>query len=105
MAERNRQSKQHSLVAAINPAENGFYAKMVQYQGIPIKAPEVVDDQALVEAWQRMHMMLRSTPEIVANLVSQEAELHIIGKDQVTSDLPENRHHKGKPFDGKLDID
>ena len=33
------------------------------------------------------------------------AELHIIGKNQVTSDLPENQHLKGKPFDGPLTVD
>jgi len=103
---KHRTSKnRHPLVAKIRPAERDFYSKVLHYQGIPIKSAEVVDDQALLEAWQRMHMMLRSTPKIVANLKSHEAELHIIGKDQVPSDLPENLHYKGKPFDGDLDID
>jgi hypothetical protein len=43
--------------------------------------------------------MLGSTPEIVHNLVEVGAELHIIGKDQNTSDLPSERHWKGKPFE------
>jgi hypothetical protein len=29
----------------------------------------------------------------------------LLGKNQVTSDLPEYRHLKGKPFDGDLDVD
>jgi len=44
-------------------------------------------------------------PEIVTNLIASKVELHIIGKDQVTSDLPEHRHLKGKPFDGVLTVD
>ena len=50
-------------------------------------------------------MMLGRTPDIAANLVTEGVELHVIGKDQVTSDLPEHRHLKGKPFDGDLNVD
>jgi alpha-glucosidase len=35
----------------------------------------------------------------VSNLVAAHVELHIIGKDQVTTDLPEWRHDKGKPLE------
>ncbi len=44
-------------------------------------------------------------PAIRANLAANGVELHIIGKDEVTSDLPEHRHLKGKPFEGKLTVD
>ena len=101
----SKPQKHPSLVRSICPPESGFYSKVVDYQGIPIKSSDEVDDRALLEAWQRLHMMLRSAPSIVANLIANEAELHIIGKDQVTSDLPENRQMKGKPFDKKLTID
>jgi len=83
----------------------GFYSKRLDYQGIPIKSHSDVADAALVEARRRLEMMLGRTPDIVANLVTAEAELHVIGEDQVTSDLPEHRHLKGKPFDGNLDVD
>jgi alpha-glucosidase len=42
--------------------------------------------------------MLRHVPVVVSNLVAAKVELHIIGKDQVTTDLPEWRHDKGKPL-------
>jgi len=50
-------------------------------------------------------MMLHAVPDISANLKSHGAELHIIGKNQATSHLPEYRHWHGKPFDGEMDID
>jgi alpha-glucosidase len=34
---------------------------------------------------------------VLSNLVSRGAALHIIGRDQVTTDLPEWRHDKGVP--------
>jgi alpha-glucosidase len=36
---------------------------------------------------------------VISNLVSAGAELHIIGREQVTSDLPEHRHLKGKKLE------
>jgi hypothetical protein len=92
-------------VHCISPPESGFYAKEIDYQGIPIKAPAVVDDGAIVEACHRLDLMLHNMPDAVANLAAEGAELHIIGKDQVTSDLPEHFSQKGKPFDGDLTID
>jgi alpha-glucosidase len=35
---------------------------------------------------------------VVSNLAAAGAALHIIGRDQVTTDLPEWRHDKGKPL-------
>jgi alpha-glucosidase len=92
-------------IQAIDPPEQGFYAKRLDYEGIPIKAPSVVADQALLNARERLSRMLKNLPEVAGNLKQAGAELHIIGKDQVTSDLPEHRHLKGKPFDGKLTVD
>ncbi len=86
-------------VALISPPEQGFFSKKIVYQGIPIKAHKVVDDRALLEARRRLAEMLGNAPEIVANLVEVGAELHVIGKDQNTSDLPSERHWKGKPFE------
>ncbi len=92
-------------VVEIEPPEGGFYAKRLDDEGIPIKAHADVADGALVEARRRLGMMLGKTPDVTANLATEGAELHVIGKDQVTSDLPEHRHLKGKPFDGDLDVD
>jgi alpha-glucosidase len=53
-------------------------------------------DEALYAAYDRLSMMLSNLPMVVSNLVAAEAALHIIGRDQVTTDLPEWRHDKGK---------
>lgn len=86
------------LVQQIYPPEHGFYSKVLNYRGIPIKSSAVVSDTALVEAAKRLARMLDAMPAVVQNLVSERAELHIIGKHQNTSDLPEHRDAKGKPF-------
>lgn len=93
-------------VKAIVPSERDFYSKLLNCRGIPIKSGESVADEALVIASQRMNKMLRDNPVIVRNLIEHGAEMHIIGKNQVTSDLPEHRYFKGKKFPGsKIDFD
>ena len=92
-------------IRALDPPEQGFFAKQLDYEGIPIKAPAVVADEALYVARTRLGRLLAKLPDAVYNLRVAGAELHIIGKDQVTSDLPEHRHLKGKPFDGNLTAD
>jgi alpha-glucosidase len=85
-------------ITPISPPESDFYSKVLYYRGIPIKSSDVVADQALLEARDRLAMMLTNLPIVCSNLVSSHAELHIIGRDQVTSDLPEWRFDKGKPL-------
>ena len=84
------------VVHAIVPPEKEFFAKLLDYQGIPIKAHTEVEDEALYAARARLSMMLSNLPSVCSNLVSSGAELHIIGRNQVTSDLPEWRFDKGK---------
>ena len=93
------------LVEAIDPPEQGFYAKRLQYEGIAIKSHASGEDRALLAARGKVAQMLRSLPAVRANLAAAGAELHIIGAEQSTSDLPENRHFKGRPFEGTLTID
>jgi alpha-glucosidase len=57
----------------------------------------VVVDEALYAACDRLSMLLSNQPVVLSNLVTAGAELHIIGRDQVTTDLPEWRHDKGVP--------
>ncbi|MEI7908351.1 MAG: beta-L-arabinofuranosidase domain-containing protein [Verrucomicrobiota bacterium] len=83
----------------ISPPEQGFFSKQLDYHGIPIKAHEVVSDAALGEAYHRLDTLMEHQPVVLANLVRAGAQLHIIGKDQVTSDLPEHRHMKGEKID------
>jgi hypothetical protein len=93
------------IIERIEPPESAFYAKKLDYHGIWIKAHTVVADAALQAARERLDMMLKATPSVRYNLAENGVELHIIGKNQVTSDLPEYRRLKGKPFDGKLTVD
>ncbi len=55
-------------------------------------------DAALFAARERLSMMLSNLPSVRASLGAAGAELHIIGRDQVTTDLPEWRQDKGKPL-------
>jgi hypothetical protein len=98
-------SAETGTIRRIDPPEKGFYAKELDYEGIPIKAAAVVADAALFAARERLTRLLQNLPDARRNLHAAGAELHIIGKDQVTSDLPEHEHLKGKPFDGSLTVD
>lgn len=82
----------------LTPPEKGFFSKVLTFRGIPIKAPEVVVDEALYAAYERITMELTNQPMVLSNLAAAGVELHIIGRNQVTTDLPEWRHDKGKPI-------
>jgi hypothetical protein len=101
----DRPTQGKGRIELLSPPEHGFYSKLLEYEGIPIKAHQDVADEALWQARQRLSMMLSNLPAVRANLRLAKAELHIIGRNQVTSDLPEHRHLKGKPFEGKLTVD
>ncbi|MGO8926202.1 MAG: hypothetical protein ACLQU3_04840 [Limisphaerales bacterium] len=85
-------------ITVIDPPESGFFAKRLDYEGIAIKAPTNVVDEALFAAYGRLSMMLSNLPSVRIKLRAAGAELHIIGRDQVTTDLPEWRQDKGKPL-------
>src|ERR1051326_1964940 len=84
-------TKARPPIVTIEPPEKEFFSKLLVYEGIPIKAPAVVSDEALYAARDRMAMLLEHLPTVTSNLVKRAVELHIIGKDQVTTDLPEWR--------------
>ena len=85
-------------IVAITPPEDGFFTKTLDFHGIPIKASSVVSDAALDAAYDRLELELKHLPMATVNLAAAGAQLQIIGKDQVTSDLPEFRALKGKPL-------
>jgi hypothetical protein len=89
-------------ITAIDPPEKEFFSKRLDFHGIPIKAHQVVVDEALYAAYDRLALLftnlLTKQPMVISNLVARGAALHIIGRDQVTTDLPEWRHDKGKPI-------
>ena len=93
------QSKSYPKIQAIKPPESGFFTKVISLNGIPIKASSVVVDEALYAAYDRISMETAHLPMVVANLAAAGAELHIIGRDQVTTDLPEWRQDKHVPLD------
>jgi alpha-glucosidase (family GH31 glycosyl hydrolase) len=89
-------------IEIIDPPEKEFFSKRLDFHGIPIKAHAVVTNEALYVAYGRLALMftnlLSRQPMVLSNLVAAGAALHIIGRDQVTTDLPEWRHDKGKPI-------
>jgi uncharacterized protein len=85
-------------ITVLDPPESGFFSKQLMFKGIPIKAHKVVSDETLYAAVDRLAMMLRNQQVVASNLAAAGVELHIIGKDQVTTDLPEWRDDKGKPL-------
>jgi hypothetical protein len=92
-------------IERVEPPVQGFYSKRTVVRGVSILAHADVSNAALEEAGRRMARQLARAPEIAENLQALGAELHIIGKDQEVSDLPEYRHMKGKPFAGAQTID
>jgi hypothetical protein len=87
-----------SEIIRLDPPEKAFFAKEIFYHGIPIKASAAVVDEALLIARDKLSMLLSNLPTVTANLVTNGVELHIIGRNQVTTDLPEWRQDKGKPL-------
>lgn len=89
-------------VTILDPPEKDFFSKTLDFHGIPIKTHKVVADEALFATYGRLSLLfsnlLPRQPMVISNLVAAGAELHIIGRDQVTTDLPEWRHDKGKPL-------
>ena len=92
-------------IKRLEPPAQGFFSKQLVIHGIPILAHADVSDAALDEAARRLERLLGRAPRIAANLAALGTQVHIIGRDQACSDLPEFRHLKGKPFDGDLTID
>lgn len=96
LAETDTPVAPHLVISIIDPPEGGFYAKRLDYEGVLIKAPTNVVDEALFAARDRLSMMLSNLPSVRIKLHAAGAELHIIGRNQVTTDLPEWRQDKGK---------
>ena len=89
-------------IAVIDPPEKDFFSKQLDFHGIAIKAHKAIADESLYAAYDRLALLfadlLPRQPVVISNLVACGAELHLIGRDQVTTDLPEWRQDKGKPL-------
>lgn len=93
-----RPLRAETAITRLEPPDQGFFSKKLDFQGIPIAAHALVSDEAMYAARGRLSSMLQHLPEVADKLVEAKVALHIIGKDQVTTDLPEWRHDKGKPL-------
>ncbi len=72
-------------ITLLDPPEKKFFSKVLDFHGIPIKAHKVVVNEALYGAYDRLSMALSNQPMVISNLAAAGAELHIIGRDQVTT--------------------
>jgi len=86
------------VVSTTKPPVEGFFVKLVNCDGLPIRSSANVDDTALVLACGKVRKMLQNLPEARKAMISAGAELHIIGDREGTSDLPENRRFKTQPY-------
>ena len=89
---------QYPGIEVIDPPEYGFFTKALSFHGILIKAPAVVVDDAMYRAYDRMALETARIPNVVSNIAAAGGELHIIGRNQVTTDLPEYRMDKHVPL-------
>lgn len=85
-------------VIKITPPYQQFYSKYLNNEGIPIRSGDVVSDTALKIASGKINTLLKQIPIVRSNLVANGVELHIIGKNQQTSDLPEYWEMKGLKY-------
>jgi hypothetical protein len=68
----------------------GWYAKLVDCDGIAVRGSAAVDDKALILGCQKLQRMTARNRAVHANLVNQGLELHLIGQHELVSDLPED---------------
>lgn len=86
------------------PTPSEFYTQSLDCGGISIRAHRVVAYAALQIACGEVHVMLRHIPDVRANLIAAGVEVHIVGRKQMLTDLPEFIGLKGKR-DGDREFD
>ncbi len=79
-------------------AARQFYRKYIDVQGLPVAAAAEVADLALQRTYEIVTHMLAGRPDILEAMVERGMYLVIIGKDQVYTDLPENRNAKNPDY-------
>lgn len=75
-----------------------FYQKYIDIKGVPVVAADVVADRALERTHEIVTHMLAGRPDIQEALVARGMYLIIIGKDQVYTDMPENRNARNPDY-------
>jgi alpha-glucosidase len=76
----------------------GFFTRYLDCGGIGVRSSEAVVDDALLKACEKITMMLGGIPETRARLIRAHTELHVIGRDERTSDLPEFHSQRDKVY-------
>ncbi len=79
-------------------AAREFYRKHVDVGGMPVVAAAEVADLALRRTYEMVTHMLAGRPDVVKAMVDGGMYLVIIGKDQVYTDLPENRNARNPDY-------
>jgi VHL beta domain len=88
-------------VVGIEPLGEGFFGKGTSWRGIVVEGHASVPDEALVEARGRVERMLGRAPRLLENLRQHRVEVHVLGRFQLVSDLPEHHKEKGTRFGGE----
>jgi hypothetical protein len=76
-----------------------FYTRSVTAAGIPISASDAVPDEALYTARRIVLAMLEKRPDLAHALVSAGQRVMIMGVDEQTTDVPEQRDWKKPAID------
>lgn len=79
-------------------AARAFYRKYIDVKGMPVAAAAEVADLALQRTYDIVTHMLAGRPDVLEALVDRGMYLVIIGKDQVYTDLPENRNARNPDY-------
>jgi len=99
-----RHDSQRKAIPACAPpsAPARFFGKTLKLpkSGLPVRAHADVPDAALFVAADRVGRMLRAqSPAVHQRLERSDASIHIVGRKQSVSDLPEHRHLRGRRGD------
>jgi len=79
-------------------AAREFYKKYIDVKGMPVVAAAQVADLALQRTYEIVTHMLAGRPDVLEAMVDRGMYLVIIGKDQVYTDLPENRNARNPDY-------
>jgi hypothetical protein len=79
-------------------AARQFYKKYIDVKGMPVVAASEVADLALQRTYEIVAHMLAGRPDVLEAMVERGMYLVIIGKDQVYTDLPENRNARNPDY-------
>jgi len=79
-------------------AARQFYRKYIDIKGLGVAAAAEVSDLALQRTYEIVTHMLAGRPDILEAMIDRGMYLVIIGKDQVYTDLPENRNARNPDY-------